>query len=119
MSLKENQARADHVLHLIATDPKYKHAVMGGMLLAHGIHKNKKKYGSGSISFKKVLAGIAGPVGWIYLAKKAHDEKLKKQKRNQILEHNANSRMVAKAQKEKEKNMSDKKVERNPPAISN
>ena len=124
MSLKRNQDSANRVLHLIATDPKYKHAVMGGMLLAHGIHKNKKKYGSGSISFKKVLAGLAGPVGWIYLAKTAHDEKLQEQKKKRILEHNANRRMAAEAEKrEKERKEKEKKekekIEKNPPAVSN
>lgn len=73
---------------LLDTNKHYKNGVLTGLVLAKQISKAKKqsklKGGEMPVTAKKVLAALAGPWGWLWLAKhnsdknKELEEKLKK-----------------------------------------
>lgn len=62
------------------SSPLYKKGVLTGMLLAKQIAEKKKMNGGGKVGvkFKKALAVLAGPLGWVWLAKNSNKEKIEK-----------------------------------------
>ena len=67
-------------LDMLSSSPLYKKGILNGMLLAKQIADKKKMNGGGKVGvkFKKALAVLAGPLGWVWLAKNSNKEKIEK-----------------------------------------
>ena len=67
-------------LDMLSSSPLYKKGILTGMLLAKQIADKKKMNGGGKVGvkFKKALAVLAGPLGWVWLAKNSNKEKIEK-----------------------------------------
>ena len=68
-------------IKLLNSNKQYKNGVLTGLILAKQISKDKKqsklKGGEIPMKWKKVLAAVAGPRGWLWLARHAGDEEIK------------------------------------------
>ena len=71
-------------MNMLATNKQFKNGLLTGMILAKQIHNEKKMTGgrkvnkkNNGMTFKKVLAIAAGPLGWVWLARHKSDEEVK------------------------------------------
>ena len=56
----------------------YKKGLLTGMVLAHNLKTKKKMHGGKApVGLKKALAVLAGPLGWVWLAKNSNKEEVK------------------------------------------
>ena len=61
---------------LLARNKNYKAGLLAGMILGNKLAKKKMRGGS-SLGLKKALAILAGPWGWVWLAKHGSDKEKK------------------------------------------